>query len=317
MEAELDLFAFDFSEDKKEMFSDENVKKQFEILQDISKESMNGYFLRIKNLPNNMVMYIDKFVENGWVKRRSNNGIYIVDDYLKFHTIDELIGMFEAAMNSVSKKPDVSWYKDFLNVINYSSSPIRWIENREEEFDKRKNDIVIKYAFKFGLNHFKEVPSSRGYKIGVISKWARENILPVIAKDVLELTTFDEVKKYFKENCFFFGRNDWERSCYSNDYQIPPFPVYWSIIPSIFETVCLVQAETEQDVKLVLEYAGRSGGSSVEEQCNIIYPKNWSFERYIDSLTDKDKELLKEDRERLKRLHGRDLLEKSPLFQYI
>src|SRR5699024_11574852 len=94
------------------------------------------------------------------------------------------------------------WYKDFINVINYSSSPIRWIENREEEFDKRKNDIVIKYAFKFGLNHFKEVPSSRGYKIGVISKWARENILPVIAKDVLELTTFDEVKKYFKENCF-------------------------------------------------------------------------------------------------------------------
>src|SRR5699024_3803433 len=170
---------------------------------------------------------------------------------------------------------------------------------------------------KFGLNHFKEVPSSRGYKIGVISKWAQENILPVIAKDVLELTTFDEVKKYFKENCFFFGRNDWERSCYSNDYQIPPFPVYWKIIPTIFETACLVQAETEQDIKLVLEYVGYASGSKIEKNSNIIYQKNWYFERYIDSLTDKDKELLREDRERLKRLHGRDILENSHIFQCI
>lgn len=312
---ELNLFAFDFSEDQEEMFSEENIKRKFALVQQQAKEDRNGYFLPLKSLPENTIMYVDHFVEKGWIERRKN-GINILDEHLKYHTLEELVQMYENDMKKVCSRKDVCWYTDVLTVINHSASPIRIQEEIEEELYYAKKEITKKYALQFGLEHFKNKPSSRGHKIGGFSKWVKKNVLPIITEDVLKLSDYDKIEDYFKKSVFFFGRSDSDKSGYREDYRIPPYPEYYQLWASYLDIASLSQADNEDDIELILEYCGRSSGH-FPDICNVIYPTDYTFQTYIDSLTDEDRELLKNDRERLTKLHGRDILEGSVLFDFV
>lgn len=312
---EMDLFAFDFSQDQDEMYSDENVLKQFKELQLLSKRYGNGYCIGLEKLPNQMMMFIDKFVENGWIERRGS-GISVLDEHLIYHTLDEVISTFENSMNRISKKENVCWYKDVISVINFCPSPIRWLDEPKKEYNKLKNKITLKYALQFGLEHFKNVPSSRGMKMLTMNKWAKKNVMPIISNAVLNMSEYEEIEKYFRNHAFFLGRRDWDKSGYTSDYHIPPYPEFIQLLPTTFDMACMLQAETSEDIELILEYVGHSRGSTIEEK-ETVYPNGWSFEKYIDSLTDEDKELLQKDRQRLASLHNRDIMKNSLVFKNI
>lgn len=312
---ELTLFDFDFSEEQEKMFSEERIKEKFNELIQYSKKEGNPHYLSIRELPNNMYMYLEKFIEKGWVKQ-NETGVYIPDKYLDYHTLDELIDMFEESINKVTRKENVCWYSDILQVINHVFLPTRIQKEVEQNFRVAKKEITKKYALKFGLQHFKNVKSSRGHKKD-FGKWVKKNVFPIIIENILNLSTYEEVEEYFNKNIFFCGRRDENmNSVYA---KIAPYPEFYKFSPSYLEIASLAQATTEKDVKLILDYCGilHYGLNAFTDYGNAIYPDGWSFERYLAELTDEDKVMIYEDRERLKRLHGRDIFEDAIFFELL
>src|SRR5699024_7442445 len=167
-----------------------------------------------------------------------------------------------------------------------------------------KKDVIVEYAYKYGLEHFKNVPESRGHKVTTFDKWEKENILPLIISDVLDLSTYEEVEEYFSDKLFCFGRRDRDRSGYRDGFQIPPRLDYIKIMPSYLELASLAQAETEEDIILVLEYAGRGYNFHTDGHLDIVYPENYSYEDYLSSLTEEDIELIRSDDERIRNMRS-------------
>lgn len=302
----IDLFAFDFTEENKGLITEEKILNQFEILQNMFKKKRNAYFYSLKDLPNDMMVYLDEFKKRGWIEERGN-GINIVDQHLKYHTVEEITNEFKKMIDTVLSNPDVNYYKDVLPVINSGATPIRYKDEKtKNEINQAKKEIIKDTVIKLGLKHFLDNPSARGYKINPFSsKWPRENVLPIIAEKVIPMTDYDDIDNYFKKHVFFFGRRDWDRSGYRKDYDIPPYPEYVRLMPSCLEIASLCEAKDKDTVKLILDYSGCSFGHE-EKQSNLtyVYPKGWSYEKYLESLSKEDLYLIKEDQERIKKLRS-------------
>lgn len=314
---ELTLFDFDFSQENDEQYSEEKIKEMFAIVQEYSKQKGNGYYLSIESLPRNVLPYIDTFLESGWIERRGS-GINIKDTFLLYHTVDEIIEEFRQCMEAAFKTDKMLWYKDVLPIINYSIRVVRFRSEQEKKECYQKKEKVIKdYAMRLGLQYFKEnqCPDAVGYKTTTFSKksFFYKNVLPTIVSDVKRLSTYEEVETYFKDRIFFIGRNDGDKK-----FKLPPFPEYKAFVPHYLLTACLAEAEEEQDIIMLLEYCGQClYGNQDSLYHKAVYPKGWSFERYYATLTDEDKRVLMEERERLMGLHGRDIFKGHLLFQMI
>src|SRR5690625_3127915 len=128
----VDLFAFDFTEENNDMMTDERVTEQFKVLQTMFKERRNAYFYGYVDLPNDMMVYIDEFEKRGWIERRGE-GINILDQHLKHHTVGEVIGEYKKMLSEVLKEPNISFYEDVLPIINIDGRPIRYKDEEERE----------------------------------------------------------------------------------------------------------------------------------------------------------------------------------------
>src|SRR5699024_81529 len=292
----VDLFSFDFSED----VTEESIQEKFKEVQRISKEKLNCYFIGLHEI-SNMLRYVDEFEKRGWIERKGSNGFLIPDKYVDFHTPDEVIDNFKECINQVMQKENLAWYEDVLPVINFASSPIR-LKNEEEkkEINKRKKEVIKKTALKMGLQHFINVPKARGHKMyNFNSKWERENLLPLIAKYVIPIQDYDDMEQFFRTQYFFTGRMDWKTNMSA------PYPDFNRFSPSFLEIASLCEATEQSTVQLILDYSGNVTGGKPEEPSYILYPENWSWERYENSLTDEDIQKIEDDKERLKRLHNK------------
>ncbi|MFD1363144.1 hypothetical protein [Lentibacillus salinarum] len=305
---ELDLFDFDFTESNEEMFSDERVLEKFHQLQQAFKEKQNAYNMRLEEMPKDIIMYLDEFQKRGWIEKRHTSGINIPDDYLAYHTADELIEEYQDAMNRVLDRPGINWYNHVLPIMNGKSSPIRWKNKKvRQEVSQAKHEINKKAAQTLGLKHFLEVPESRGKRMKCLdSKWERKHVIPKIAEIVLEITDFDEMEDLFRNHAFFCGRRDWTWG--KSTIPIAPYPEFKRLMPNVFDIACLCEAEDEKTVQLILDYAGCAFGNfeRLNPDIGYIYPDGWSMKAYEATLTFEDIELLIEDKERLRRLHNRE-----------
>ncbi|WP_193065165.1 hypothetical protein [Oceanobacillus oncorhynchi] len=289
--------------------SEEEIEKQFSILQDISKEHDNSYFIGISNLPLSVKNCLKQFEEKGWIEKRLGNGVCILDPFLAHKSPEEIAAIHQERLDMALENPNVSWYENVLHVANFSPTPIRY-KNKEMQWKTRQliDEITKNAAKKLGLKHFLEVPSSRGMKINPISsKWARNHVLPMILEKIIPIKDMNEMEDFFHYHVFFMGRRDWDKKGYSKNYQIPPYPEFKRIVPSVFDIACLCEATEAKTIKLILEYAGSAHGCMEREKDDMIYlyPEGWSFANYESTLTDEDKLLIKEDQERLERLHGK------------
>lgn len=305
---ELSLFDFDFTEANKDMFTSKKISEQFAVLQKLFKERKNSYCMNISDLPRDMIVYIDEFEKEGWIERHNGGAINIKDEYLIYHTPEEVIEEYRQVIDSVLARPSYSWYEDILPVVNFGPMPIRFKSDEERNLIyKLRKEVVKETTIKLGLKHFIEVPSSRGHKMNPFpSKWARKYVLPMIAELVIPITDYDEMENFFNAHVFFMGRRDWDRDGYRSDYKIPPYPEFKKLCPGSFDIACLCEAKDEKTVELVLDYSGSSYGytEKVRDDLIYLYPQGWSMERYQSSLTNTDKELIKQDQERLKKLHS-------------
>lgn len=305
----MNLFDFDFSNDRGDMFSDETVSQKFAELKRLFKDHRNPHFMSYGKIPSHILLYIDHFEKKGWVVRYKH-GINILDPYLDYHTVDEVKSQFKHQLEQVLNQPDVNWYKNILPIINHEVMPYRVInEEMKKKMLELREQVAIEAAKRLGLKHFLEVPSARGYRTKPFtSDWARKHLLPIIIEAVKPINDYWKMKEFFTNHVFFFGRRDWDNG-YREGYKVPPYPEFKRLLPSIFELVCLCETSDENHIKLILEYVGIEHLGlrkikDIEKEYKIIYPKGWSMERYLASLTDEDKRLIKEDQERLRKLHN-------------
>src|SRR5690625_1162825 len=134
----VDLFAFDFTEENNDMMTDERVTEQFKVLQTMFKERRNAYFYGYVDLPNDMMVYIDEFEKRGWIERRGE-GINIIDQHLKYHTVEEVIDEHKEMLSEVLKEPNISFYEDVLPIINSGGTLVRYKdEETKDEISKAK-----------------------------------------------------------------------------------------------------------------------------------------------------------------------------------
>ncbi|KRG13913.1 hypothetical protein ACA30_13375 [Virgibacillus soli] len=299
---ELTLFDFDFSQEAK---TEEELEKSFRELQEWHKERRLPYKLRLQNLPSHLRMDIERFKEKGWIifDRLTNESTFeIADEKLLHYTVEELISNYRENMESLLQRKDVCWYKYVLNLRNFHG-PIRYKDKEtKDEYYRQKDRITKEAALRLGLEHFRNIPSSRGMKMSHLdSTWQKEHVLPLITKHALPIMDIDEMEQFFKEHVFFCGRWDW------NTKGVPPRVDIKGFIPTEFDLACLCQAKDEKTVKEIFDYMGCSMSSGVKEGKILLFPEGWSKEKYYESLTEKDKQTLEEDRLRLERLHGREI----------
>lgn len=282
---------------------EERIKTAFEELLDYSKGRGNPVYIGKKSIPPNAKLYLMDFAKKGWVQLR-HDGLQILREYIKFHTVDELIEEYRNSANELLAKPGVCWYKDFLELRNFYG-PIQFKEEEDrKQFRIEKDKVTKEVALKLGLDHFMNVPSSRGHQMNSISsKWAKKHVLPVIAEHVIPITDIDEMESFFESHVFCFGRRDWdwENSC---SFNVPAYPEFKKFSPTEFDLACLTQAEDEKTVALIFKYMGHSSGWGIMDGRTVIYPHGWSMEKYEESLTEEDLEIIQKDKERLARLHN-------------
>lgn len=292
----INLFDFDFTDSYEEKFKEKNIVKQFNELKTIFKEKMNPYYMDLESIPREMNFYLDEFLKRGWIEKRGN-GFSLLDEYIDYHTVEEVISSYKKALSKVLKKEDVCWYNDILPVVNFASSPIRYKNEKERKMIYKEKEKVIKdVALSLGLEHFINKPSARGPKLTAFgSKWSREYVLPMVAEQIIPITDYDEMKAFFYNHVFFFGRRDWENE------NTAPYAVFKSLMPSYLELASLCEANDLKTVQLIFEYVGFVTG--IAKGKIVLYPSGWSMERYEKTLTTDDKILIQQDQERLKRLH--------------
>lgn len=280
------------------------VQEMFNRLLDISKEKGNPYYLSLNEIPAEIQAYLLDFKKQKFIEM-NDISIHIQGEYLKFHTVEELVQEYQQKIEEILSKPNFCWYKNILSISNFFG-PYQYRNEQDRQlFYQRKQEIDKEVACRLGLKHFLEVPSSRGEKMKILSsKWARKYVIPIIVERVLAMDDYDEVQEFFKNAVFFCGRRDWD---WEDD--VAPYPEFKKLQFSKLEIASLAQAKDEETIKLVLDYAGCVFLSSnynqhLKENEFIIYPEGWSFEKYEESLTDEDKEKIRLDQERLKRLHN-------------
>lgn len=298
---ELTLFDFDFTDEGETTY--EQVEQAFKEVQEISKSRGNPYFMGLTSIEAKTRMLFPEFEKAGWIKLRGS-GFEILEDYLVYHTVEELINDYRIKSEALLNKPKVCWYGDFLSLRNHHR-PIRFAsEDDRELYHDEKSKVTKEYALKLGLDHFMNVPSSRGMKMSgnFSTAWSKENVLPIIAEKVIAITDIEEMDDYFRRHVFFYGRRDFDKKGYNKDYKIPPYPEYRSFSPTEFDLACLCQADDQKTVQLIFDYMGCAYGGIRNKE--IIYPPGWSKEVYEDSLTAEDKEVIRLDKERLERLHN-------------
>lgn len=280
---------------------EERVKNAFKELLVFSKKRNNPSFISSKGLPVKIRNYVLDFKKNGWIDTEKSM-LQIKEEYINFHTVEELIDDYQISIKSLLSKPNLCWYKDFLQLRNFSGPRRFKNKSDKDRFYNEKSKITKEVALQLGLNHFINVPSSRGHKMSAISsKWARKYVIPTLAKYVIPITDIDKMESFFKNHTFFFGRRDWDWEGLSN---IPAYPTFKAFSPTEFELACLTQVEDENTLKMIFDYLGYATGSGLLENRRIVFPEGWSIERYEESLTEEDKELIGLDKERLKRLHA-------------
>lgn len=294
----MNLFDFNVEE-----VSEEKVHEKFEELLDVHFKSGNPYYLNLNRVPSDLRPYIDYFEERQWLTTRRKDGFSIERSLLKYPTpadaIDEYQDKIEKALNS----PDVCWYKTILPIRNFSSPYFRTDEEKKR-YEEMKREVTEHAATTLGLEHFKNVPSSRGMKVNRFdSKFEKANTIPLIASFVIPITDIVEMRDFFNNHAFYSGRRD-ENWRSGSSITIAPYPEYKSFTPSEFDLACLCEAEDEKTIALILQYVGGSSSSTFSKYNKVLYPDGWNHTRYMNSLTDEDVISLMEDLARLKRLNN-------------
>lgn len=295
----LTLFDFDFDQKR----SEEEVIGAFELLKQEFKKRGNYHCMNKNELPFPVRSLCYCFEERGWIKLEESR-VYPRRDLLDFHTADEAIEGYQEAIEKLLNREKKCWYRDFLSVRNFFG-PCEF-ESKEERarFYQLKHEITKEAAMALGLDHFLNVPTSRGTKMNRFSsKWEKKHVLPMIAKRVIPLSSYEDVEQFFQTYAFFCGRRDWVWG--STNSNIPAYPEYKTVMLTEFDIACLAEAKDEKTISLILSYTGGSWINQYSEKYKILYPVGWSYQKYQESLTCDDLEIIFADMERLDRLHGR------------
>lgn len=293
------IFDFEIENDATE----EDIKSAFSLLVQAFKKRLNPACMGKDNIPKECKRYLSYFIERKWIELKGAV-VYVDENLIDYHTPEELADFLYENMENIMLEDKKCWYTDFLPVINHSGA-IRY-RNKEdkEKFWELKSEIIKTFAIKLGLKHFLTVPSSRGHMMGRFSsKWEKKHVIPFIAEKVIPMTNFDEIEKFFKEHAFFCGRRDWVWGDQGN-MKTAPYPEYKSIMLSAFDIACLVEATDVKTVALILSHTGGAWCNYNSDRYKILYPDGWSYQRYLNSLTPNDLEVIFKDIERLDRLHN-------------
>src|SRR5699024_3802840 len=290
----VDLFDYDFSEE----VTDEKLEEYFYEIQLIFKGNGNGRLLLEEDIQGKIKPFLHYMMEKGWLIYSPNKTGYDVhDEHVIYHSVDELIEEYREKIYGtfkLMKEEDMNYYDHLLPVINSCSPPIRWTQNTEKrkQVEIAKKEIVKDVETQLSLQHFLEKPKSRGYQTNPMgTKWAKKNVLPIIIDNVQITEDIEEIKQFFYTRIWFMGRDDWKSNIH------PPYPLYKRIMPSSFQLACLAEAVTSKEVKLILKYANAGFGytEKTSDELEYVYPGDWSYERYMLSLTKDDLNLIRSD----------------------
>lgn len=292
---------FDFEEDVQDL-TETKIQEMFVLLQQDFKKTNNPFRKSIKYLPEKLKLYLQYFEDKGWIKIEMGTSVQIIDEYVDWHTPEEVVDTYQEQMETLLLSPNICWYTDVLQLRNFHG-PIRFRSNEDRErWYELKKEITKQASIQLGLNHFLNVPSSRGPKMSSLSSWAKKHVLPIIAEHVISISDYDEMENFFREHSFFFGRRDWDWG--KSTFPLAPYPVFKSFSPTEFKIACFCEAQDQKTVALILEYMGYASGGGIHKDRKVIFPKGWSMEKYNDSLTADDIDLIYSDIERLDRLHN-------------
>jgi hypothetical protein len=293
------LTLFDFEVENNVTESD--IEAAFEIFKQDFKKLGNYHSKQKSCLSKGLYPYYLYFEERGWVKL---DGQRVIPNraLLDYHTSEEAIEPYQTSVERFLSQKNKCWYKDFLSIRNHCG-PYEFKTNKDkEEYEKLKKQISKEVATTLGLEHFLNVPSSRGSKMNRFdSKWEKKHVIPMIASKVIHMTDFDEIKKFFRTHAFFCGRRDW---IWKDCTLTAPYPEFKTVMLTEFDIACLTEANDEKTVALILSYTGGGWTNFDSNNRKILYPLGWSYKRYQESLTFDDVEKIFSDIERLNRLHG-------------
>lgn len=206
--------------------------------------------------------------------------IRLQEQYWMYYTIEEALELLKQQFKEV-KKINRSSFADFYTVTHrfsrkYAIKDFRDDSEIQNEFSDGQDKLLKQLAIEYGLVHFEKFPACRGTKTCQLrSDFEKQEILPMIAADLIRMKTFDEVKRYFNHHMFFCGKRSYGA----------PYPENRVFLPNHLLIASLAEADDEDTVAFLMDYAGIGFKANGATDKKVLYPKGWSYERYMSSLS--------------------------------
>ena len=306
LEEENSLFDYDFDP---VVYTDDEIQEAFALLIQRIKEKGNYYGLNGIETED-IKKYFPEFEKKRWL-----DGNQVRRDLIDYHTIEEVVEKIEDYVYELIERIDaeeiINWYEDTwrawskfvpcsMNVDNNKSQIMKKvISNKTRCYSK-------KIALKLGLKHYIENPSSRGTMMNVFNhKGYKKHFIPYLEKEIVKINDFDEMQKFF--DCYFLaGRRDQLWSSGSS-FKTPPYPEYTKLSLNELQIASLCETDEsnyKEVLGMILKHIGCSSAGRSVKNLKLGHSPTFTYQDYIQSLTDEDMLLIFDDLQRLEKLHG-------------
>lgn len=299
---------FDFAYEQV-TYSEEEIQEAFALLVQRKKEKGNYYGLSNLEI-DDIEKFFPIFEERKWLK-----GQQVRRDLLDYHTVDEVIEKIEdyvdKLLGCIDKGEVINWYEhtwkhwDSYIPLDMSENPTLSRQLKSQVY--KLTEIYSKeIALKLGLKHYMENPKSRSSEMNAFSsKGYQKHFIPYLEQEIVNITDYEEMKKFF--DCYFLvGRRDDFHKSYSN-YKVIPYPLFERITLNELEIVTLCQADksnVKTVLKTMLKHMGKSScGNAGLQYKTVRYTSTFTYQDYLNSLTSEDIVLILEDIQRIESLH--------------
>lgn len=245
---------------------------------------------------------IQALIDKKMIQKKVRN-LYIINPEhyprIDLHDIDQYVNEFKEHLNSLYENENHNWFHA-LSASDYEPKVYHAKDiHLKPVLLERLQEEKLKVLEKVGLDRYDKMSKDRQKRYST-KDFVYKEVFPIIHENIHRFESYKEIKDYFHQNYFYAGKASHA-----------PYPKYIKLLPTDYDVVCLLQAKNDE--KMVYRILNNSGiltggyQTNNHRELNAIYPKGYSYDNYIDSLSEEDWNLIEKDIKRLSSLHNREI----------
>lgn len=305
----MNLFDFDFSQE----VTQEDIENAVKELAAYSKKLGNPRVVSVEyrfnefgeyektTIPIRLQQMIPHLIESGYVSS-TPDGLVLKDEYKDFHTVSELIEHFRKICHYYLNNGGDAYG---LYSIRTTFGLLYRLKTQEEQrkFNFCLEKELCEIQRSLGLQHFLNVPKSRGSKMNVLNEGKLRKIRRIMAEELVEYTDYRSVIDYFERHGVCRGLLNYNENATWIDHSKTMKLDVITMLPTEFKAQCIAESTDPKEIELILDYIGCMNRPKENQEIILINSKgerkrfmlNRDLKKTFDELLDLEDQPSKED----------------------